>query len=378
MLSPIINSPALRVLLCFLITHFMSIFSYGRVRPLIPLQQIHCLTQWCISYSIPCQQLSVNVTHWAHLCAKEQFIKKGWSSHRANRILFKLIHRFEICDYIFIKVSTDILQFRVVCHLHLARLRVSVVHSLFTGLLLLSVCQVRGRRKKKRRRSEDKREQLSVWLRACEECVYSSGAAGHPAEAAAQGCPLGGGVRLQVQVLRGGRGGEESGPRPVPSGILAAVSTLQETLLFSLPLSVFRLPPRSWTSSATRITTSWRAAFPRTVCSCMSGAWCRTGTRCGPFSLSQWCRSTCVVCEIWKGIIFHPLQVGVVKQTETSAIKASGTNRNALFTRQLSALYTKSTLVGEGILIVSVATNLSPLHSALGTVPKYQHASFSH
>lgn len=41
----------------------------------------------------------------------------------------------------------------------------------------------------------------------------------------------------------------------------------------------------------------------------------------------------------------------MVKQTETSAIKASGANRNALFTRQLSALYTKSTLVGEGILI---------------------------
>lgn len=43
----------------------------------------------------------------------------------------------------------------------------------------------------------------------------------------------------------------------------------------------------------------------------------------------------------------------MVKQTETSAIKASGTNRNALFTRQLSALYTKSTLVGEGILVDS-------------------------
>ena len=46
---------------------------------------------------------------------------------------------------------------------------------------------------------------------------------------------------------------------------------------------------------------------------------------------------------------FSP-QVGVVKQTETSAIKASGANKNTLFTRQLSALYTKSTLVGEGIL----------------------------
>uniref|UniRef100_A0A3Q2Q199 DNA mismatch repair protein MSH3 n=1 Tax=Fundulus heteroclitus TaxID=8078 RepID=A0A3Q2Q199_FUNHE len=42
-------------------------------------------------------------------------------------------------------------------------------------------------------------------------------------------------------------------------------------------------------------------------------------------------------------------KVGVVKQTETSALKASGTNRNALFSRQLSALYTKSTLVGEDV-----------------------------
>ncbi|XP_034548204.1 DNA mismatch repair protein Msh3 isoform X2 [Notolabrus celidotus] len=42
-------------------------------------------------------------------------------------------------------------------------------------------------------------------------------------------------------------------------------------------------------------------------------------------------------------------KVGVVKQTETSAIKASGANKNALFSRQLSALYTKSTLVGEDV-----------------------------
>uniref|UniRef100_A0A1A8HDR7 DNA mismatch repair protein MSH3 n=1 Tax=Nothobranchius korthausae TaxID=1143690 RepID=A0A1A8HDR7_9TELE len=43
------------------------------------------------------------------------------------------------------------------------------------------------------------------------------------------------------------------------------------------------------------------------------------------------------------------VHVGVVKQTETSAIKSSGSNRNSLFTRQLSALYTKSTLVGEDV-----------------------------
>uniref|UniRef100_A0A669CMG1 DNA mismatch repair protein MSH3 n=1 Tax=Oreochromis niloticus TaxID=8128 RepID=A0A669CMG1_ORENI len=48
-------------------------------------------------------------------------------------------------------------------------------------------------------------------------------------------------------------------------------------------------------------------------------------------------------------LVSHGHKVGVVKQTETSAIKASGANRNALFTRQLSALYTKSTLVGEDV-----------------------------
>ncbi|XP_076588059.1 DNA mismatch repair protein Msh3 isoform X2 [Chaetodon auriga] len=48
-------------------------------------------------------------------------------------------------------------------------------------------------------------------------------------------------------------------------------------------------------------------------------------------------------------LVSHGHKVGVVKQTETSAIKASGTNRNALFARQLSALYTKSTLVGEDV-----------------------------
>lgn len=48
-------------------------------------------------------------------------------------------------------------------------------------------------------------------------------------------------------------------------------------------------------------------------------------------------------------LVAHGYKVGVVKQTETSAIKASGANRNALFTRELSALYTKSTLVGEDV-----------------------------
>ncbi|KAJ8380672.1 hypothetical protein SKAU_G00014500 [Synaphobranchus kaupii] len=48
-------------------------------------------------------------------------------------------------------------------------------------------------------------------------------------------------------------------------------------------------------------------------------------------------------------LVSQGYKVGVVKQTETSALKASGANKSALFTRQLSALYTKSTLVGEDV-----------------------------
>ncbi|KAK7934460.1 hypothetical protein WMY93_005356 [Mugilogobius chulae] len=48
-------------------------------------------------------------------------------------------------------------------------------------------------------------------------------------------------------------------------------------------------------------------------------------------------------------LVAHGFKVGVVKQTETTAIKASGANKNALFTRELTALYTKSTLIGEDV-----------------------------
>lgn len=47
-------------------------------------------------------------------------------------------------------------------------------------------------------------------------------------------------------------------------------------------------------------------------------------------------------------LIFLFIQVGVVKQTETAALKAAGDNKSAPFTRQLQSLYTKSTLIGEG------------------------------
>ncbi|XP_033634237.1 DNA mismatch repair protein Msh3-like [Asterias rubens] len=42
-------------------------------------------------------------------------------------------------------------------------------------------------------------------------------------------------------------------------------------------------------------------------------------------------------------------KVGVVKQTETAALKAAGENKGAPFERKLTALYTKSTLIGEDV-----------------------------
>lgn len=42
-------------------------------------------------------------------------------------------------------------------------------------------------------------------------------------------------------------------------------------------------------------------------------------------------------------------KVGVVKQTETAALKAMGSNKSAPFSRELTALYTKSTLIGEDV-----------------------------
>ncbi|NXI92655.1 MSH3 protein, partial [Psophia crepitans] len=43
-------------------------------------------------------------------------------------------------------------------------------------------------------------------------------------------------------------------------------------------------------------------------------------------------------------------KVGVIKQMETAALKAAGENKSSLFSRKLTALYTKSTLIGEDIL----------------------------
>lgn len=49
-------------------------------------------------------------------------------------------------------------------------------------------------------------------------------------------------------------------------------------------------------------------------------------------------------------------KVGVVNQTETTAVKAAGENKNAPFTRELAHVYTKATLIGDDIL--SVCENL--------------------
>ncbi|KAK7076395.1 Mismatch repair protein msh3, partial [Halocaridina rubra] len=48
-------------------------------------------------------------------------------------------------------------------------------------------------------------------------------------------------------------------------------------------------------------------------------------------------------------LVANGYKVGVIKQTETAAIKAAGSNKNAPFVRELSALYTRSTLIGEDV-----------------------------
>ncbi|XP_019328066.1 PREDICTED: LOW QUALITY PROTEIN: DNA mismatch repair protein Msh3 [Aptenodytes forsteri] len=42
-------------------------------------------------------------------------------------------------------------------------------------------------------------------------------------------------------------------------------------------------------------------------------------------------------------------KVGVIKQMETAALKAAGENKSSVFSRKLTALYTKSTLIGEDV-----------------------------
>nr|XP_045249894.1 DNA mismatch repair protein Msh3 isoform X2 [Macaca fascicularis] len=57
----------------------------------------------------------------------------------------------------------------------------------------------------------------------------------------------------------------------------------------------------------------------------------------------------CVECGYKYRFFGEDAEVGVVKQTETAALKAIGDNRSSLFSRKLTALYTKSTLIGEDV-----------------------------
>lgn len=41
-------------------------------------------------------------------------------------------------------------------------------------------------------------------------------------------------------------------------------------------------------------------------------------------------------------------KVGIVRQTESAALKSVGTSKSTVFSRELTELFTKSTLVGEG------------------------------
>ena len=62
---------------------------------------------------------------------------------------------------------------------------------------------------------------------------------------------------------------------------------------------------------------------------------------CASLLLSLYTWSSCSLA--WSQATWHA-QVGIVRQTETAAIKASGDNRYTPFQRRLTALYTQSTL----------------------------------
>jgi len=47
---------------------------------------------------------------------------------------------------------------------------------------------------------------------------------------------------------------------------------------------------------------------------------------------------------------FSGYKVGVVKQTETAALKATSDNKSAPFSREVQQIYTKATLIGGDIL----------------------------
>ncbi|KAM4638527.1 DNA mismatch repair protein Msh3 isoform 3-T6 [Amazona ochrocephala] len=57
----------------------------------------------------------------------------------------------------------------------------------------------------------------------------------------------------------------------------------------------------------------------------------------------------CVECGYKYRFFGEDAEVGVIKQMETAALKAAGENKSSLFSRKLTALYTKSTLIGEDV-----------------------------
>ena len=62
------------------------------------------------------------------------------------------------------------------------------------------------------------------------------------------------------------------------------------------------------------------------------------------------------------------LQVGIVRQTETAALKAAGDNKYAPFSRTLTALYTRSTL--EVQVLRNKTVLLSPKSPCYASQPK--------
>ncbi|XP_054715285.1 DNA mismatch repair protein Msh3-like [Uloborus diversus] len=60
-----------------------------------------------------------------------------------------------------------------------------------------------------------------------------------------------------------------------------------------------------------------------------------------------------------KRLVLKGFKVGVVKQTESTALKAAGENRNELFTRELHSLYTKATLIDDPKILDSDETKES-------------------
>ena len=70
-----------------------------------------------------------------------------------------------------------------------------------------------------------------------------------------------------------------------------------------------------------------------------------------------------MICVLLFRLVSKGYKVGVVKQTETAALKAAGENKSKVFTRELQALYTKTTLVGEGIFFVITLFTCSVTHT---------------